>query len=394
MPKYITELTLDISGKRNNQTITAKQGDNKSRLIRITLVDGETNVVLEDGENVDFRCLKPDKKSCKLPTTIEEGGRILVELDDNALAVAGCVRADVEINNADGLVLSSTTFYIQVEPAANNGVNIPSTSNQKMARNLDMNGYGIQNLPTPIDDSDAVNKGYVDEQIKAVKIPVDSALDETSTNAIQNAVVAKEVQALKKYVDNAPQKTRYIFPVAELKNISVNGQSLLKKEIVKRTVTSKAGVSVNIPVITMRFYLYVGEVDFQTEEITPYFDLPVNYVANPTGLDASSISNIEDFSPYLKNSLYLDKFYPLDYLATSMRNYCTNIELHFGSNSFKFETSKMVGFLIRLDNEFANETIRDVAYEEFSTIFNSMTHLCLEYEKPKIQTIECAYIGG
>ncbi len=162
MPKYIKELTLDISGKRNNQTITAKQGDNKSRFIRITLVDGETKVTLEQGENVDFRCLKPDKKSCKLPTTIEEGGTILVELDDNSLAVAGLVRADVEINNADGLALSSTTFYIQVEPSADNGNYIPSTSNQKMARSLDMDGHGIQNLPAPTENGDAVNKEYVD----------------------------------------------------------------------------------------------------------------------------------------------------------------------------------------------------------------------------------------
>lgn len=162
MPKYIKELTLDISGKRNNQTITAKQGDNKSRFIRITLVDGETKVTLEQGENVDFRCLKPDKKSCKLPTTIEEGGTILVELNDNSLAVAGLVRADVEINNADGLALSSTTFYIQVEPSADNGNYLPSTSNQKMARSLDMDGHGIQNLPAPTENGDAVNKEYVD----------------------------------------------------------------------------------------------------------------------------------------------------------------------------------------------------------------------------------------
>lgn len=190
MPKYIKELTLDISGKRNNQTITAKQGDNKSRFIRITLVDGETKIVLEAGENVDFRCLKPDKKSCKLPTTIEEGGTILVELDDNALAVAGLVRADVEINNADGLTLSSTTFYIQVEPSADNGVHIPSTSNQKMARSLDMDGHGIQNLPVPTEDGDAVNKKYVDD-LKDNMAKVDQVYNPTSENA-QSGIAVEE----------------------------------------------------------------------------------------------------------------------------------------------------------------------------------------------------------
>lgn len=355
MAKYIEHLTLDISGKRNNIEIFAKQGDRNKRFLKITLVDGETQIILDDNEKAEFRCLKPDKKYVYLAATKEADGTIMVKIDYQVLTVAGNVRADVAIIDEAQNVLSSTNFYIVVEPSATDGRYIPSTSYRKLDMEIDMDGNSIRNLPEPTDDGDAVSKFYVDK---------------------------------------ASQKTRYIFPIAELENISVNGRSLLKKEIVKRTVTSKAGVSVNIPVISLKIYLYVGEVNFQTEEITPYFDLPVNYVANPTGIDISSISNIEDFSPYIKTSLHLDKFYPLDYFVSDVENYCTNTNIHFGSNSIHFEKFKMVGFCIRLDYEFANETIRDVAYEEFSTIFNAITHLCLEYEEPKIQTIECAYIGG
>lgn len=220
MSKYIKSLTLDISGAPPRVRITAKQGDNKSRYLKITLVDGETKVVLDDNENADFRCIKPDDTSCILPSTKEADGTILVELDKQVLAVAGEVRADVAVSDENGMVLSSSYFFIDVEPAATNGNYTPSRPFQKFAREIDMNGYGIRNLPIPSENGDAVNKGYVDEKLGKIEVPVDDTLDENSVNAIQNAVVAKEVQGIKNIVNGvrvtyeeltkpSPSKTHY-----------------------------------------------------------------------------------------------------------------------------------------------------------------------------------------
>lgn len=73
----------------------------------------------------------------------------------------------------------------------------------------------FKNLPTPTEDGDAVNKRYVDEQIKEVEIPVDSALDENSTNAIQNAVVAKSFKNVEKYYST-------IYDIAALNGVKIN----------------------------------------------------------------------------------------------------------------------------------------------------------------------------
>lgn len=55
----------------------------------------------------------------------------------------------------------------------------------------------FKNSPTPTEDGDVVNKKFFDEKFEDVKIPIDDKLDENSTNAIQNAAVAKEMKEIK-----------------------------------------------------------------------------------------------------------------------------------------------------------------------------------------------------
>lgn len=379
MSKYIKSLTLDILGAPPRQRITAKQGDNKSRYLKITLVDGDTKVVLDESENVDFRCIKPDDTSCILPSTKEADGTILVELDKQVLAVDGEVRADVVITDDNGMILSSTYFFIDVEPAATNGNYIPSTSNQKMARSLDMNGYGIQNLPTPTDDGDAVNKGYVDEQIKEVEIPVDDTLDENSTNAIQNAVVAEEVQKLK--------KKWYTLPMEKFK------EKPWKLGIYSEKATENDGQPIYGAIIAFQFYGAKGEgEDLNLIALT---DIPFEF-NNDTDKSHLDWTNKDKFPTIgiISNQMGaepVDLYKQIEAMVDGSTFYKVDMFMDLCSSSIVansvgyYKASFCVAIYSRI------EAAIDLFMEEISQIIPTITHFCIFYENYEV--VEANGIG-
>lgn len=193
--KDIQYLTLDFSGVTSNQSISVKQGDVKSRFIEITPILNNQALILSADEKVEFRCIKPDKKSVSYPVECTDG-KINVELDEQVLVVSGVATADVVILGVDGEILSSAKFCIHIISAASNGKYLPSEDYFKRKSKIDMNGYSIQNLPEPTENGDAVNKVYVDEKVKNINIEVDDEFDEDSTNPVENQVAAKAYNTL------------------------------------------------------------------------------------------------------------------------------------------------------------------------------------------------------
>lgn len=98
-------------------SVHAKQGDDGSRFLRITLTEHGVAYVIPEGATAYFRCRKLDGHSCCNPAVINDDGTITVELTDQALAVTGLVVADVSLRGADGEILSSVNFSIMVDPA-------------------------------------------------------------------------------------------------------------------------------------------------------------------------------------------------------------------------------------------------------------------------------------
>lgn len=214
----------------------------------------------------------------------------------------------------------------------------------------------FKNLPTPTEDGDAATKEYVD--------------------------------------NNTLQEKMYTFSFADLGGIKVASTPLLRKNLSRYTIPSKGGVTVNIPAIQLSIHLYTGKVDLLTEEITPLFDLPVKYIINSTTIDRSSITNIADFTPYAILPLVKDDVVSFDYLISLVKDYLTLGNYYIFSNSTTIDDCKLMGFGFALNLEFANETVRDTFYDEFSPVLNEITHFCLKYEKHNMQTIESSYIGG
>ena len=111
------KITLDLDRRSVYTAICAKQGDEKSRKVQITLVSGGAVYKAPSGAQAKFRAQKPDGTMVLNPAVVNSDGTVTVELTRQTIAVPGEVTADVYLTDSTGSVLSSASFMIHVEPA-------------------------------------------------------------------------------------------------------------------------------------------------------------------------------------------------------------------------------------------------------------------------------------
>ncbi len=111
---YTQEIVLDVSCLARYKYIHAKQDDNATRFLKVTLMENGEQLMPASGDTAYFRAIKPDRTGIYNPATINQDGTITVELTQQTLAVKGIVAADVMLMNGDA-ILGSGTFFIQVE---------------------------------------------------------------------------------------------------------------------------------------------------------------------------------------------------------------------------------------------------------------------------------------
>lgn len=115
--QYIKEITVDLSGEMYFSYITAVQGDENSRFVKITLLSGGVAFVPPEGAIAALRCKKPDGTFAFNDATINEDGTIAAELTGNMLAAVGNCRCEVTIYD-NGSALTSVPFIVKVTPGA------------------------------------------------------------------------------------------------------------------------------------------------------------------------------------------------------------------------------------------------------------------------------------
>lgn len=115
--QYIKEITVDLSGEMYFSYITAVQGDENSRFVKITLLSGGVAFVPPEGAIAALRCKKPDGTFTFNDATINEDGTITAELTGNMLAAVGNCRCEVTIYD-NGSALTSVPFIVKVTPGA------------------------------------------------------------------------------------------------------------------------------------------------------------------------------------------------------------------------------------------------------------------------------------
>ncbi|MBK1809338.1 BppU family phage baseplate upper protein [Clostridium sp. YIM B02505] len=125
--KTIREILMDI----NNRVLTkleAKQDDVNSRFIQITLLDGN-NAINLTGNTVKIFGVKADNTKIfnDVEITDATNGVILIELTNQALAVAGELQCELVIYGSENSVLSSKVFTINVLESIRDDSAIEST---------------------------------------------------------------------------------------------------------------------------------------------------------------------------------------------------------------------------------------------------------------------------
>ncbi|MCD7784560.1 MAG: phage baseplate upper protein [Oscillospiraceae bacterium] len=111
--QYIKEITVDLSGEMYFSYITAVQGDEGSRYVKITILSNGEVFEIPDGAIATLRCRKPDGTYILNDATINDDYTITAELTENMLAAVGNCRCEVTVY-ADDASLTTVPFIVKV----------------------------------------------------------------------------------------------------------------------------------------------------------------------------------------------------------------------------------------------------------------------------------------
>lgn len=129
MASIIKEITVDVAKKNLFQAIIAKQYDSLSRFLKVTLVNEGVGIVVENSSTVIINAERADKQSKSFAGEVNEDGTVTVPLTSWMLELDGIVKCDISIIDSDSRKLTSTSFDIEVEEAANLNEEISSDEN-------------------------------------------------------------------------------------------------------------------------------------------------------------------------------------------------------------------------------------------------------------------------
>lgn len=124
--KLITDITLELTGDERLYMVSAKQGDKRTRFVRIALTNNGKVFEIPTGYVAIANIKKPDKRFCYNECEVIDN-KVLIELTNQALAAAGTAHCDIEIRDEQNeYVLSSQAFTIEIEETNRNDEAIES----------------------------------------------------------------------------------------------------------------------------------------------------------------------------------------------------------------------------------------------------------------------------
>lgn len=114
--EYTRNIVLDVNAVSTSTVVRAKQGDNSTRFINITLMRDNIKIIPEANATAQFRLEKPDKHAILDSGVINSDGTVTVELTGQCTAAIGRAKADICIMK-DGHCLSTAVFILEVLPS-------------------------------------------------------------------------------------------------------------------------------------------------------------------------------------------------------------------------------------------------------------------------------------
>ena len=179
MAQIIKEIRVDVSQPNVFQAIVAKQNDCNSRFLKITLTDCGVKISIETTAKVTINANRPDGQSQSFIGQANDDGTVTVPLAQWMLLVVGLLKCDVSvIDTKDSERLTTTTFYVDVQEAAN--------SNTDYSQNPD----GEFRVITPVT---VVDKNSTDDKYPSAKAVYnygqDILADTISTKTSRGSIV-------------------------------------------------------------------------------------------------------------------------------------------------------------------------------------------------------------
>ena len=111
--QLVQYLKLDVENENHIPVIIAKQADDLSRVINVTMLHKKSQIIVPQTATAFFRAKKPDGYGIYNYGVIESDGTVTITLTAQTLAVVGLVKADITILE-NGEILSIATFLIDV----------------------------------------------------------------------------------------------------------------------------------------------------------------------------------------------------------------------------------------------------------------------------------------
>ena len=112
-------ITLDLSGKTQIIPVYAKQGDQNSRTLTVTLVDNGASYTIPSGAVARFAMRKPQSGDNVLDDAAISNNQVEITLTQQMLAEAGQACCDVQLyDEASNAMLSSSSFVLDIKPMA------------------------------------------------------------------------------------------------------------------------------------------------------------------------------------------------------------------------------------------------------------------------------------
>ena len=129
MAQIIKQITVDVAKKNLFQAIVAKQNDSNSRFLQVAFANEGEPIVVEQSSSVIINAERADNASKSFAGSVNDDGTVTVPLTNWMLELDDFVRCDVSIIDSESRKLTSTSFTIEVEAAANSGEDISDDEN-------------------------------------------------------------------------------------------------------------------------------------------------------------------------------------------------------------------------------------------------------------------------
>lgn len=174
------DITLDFSiPKIKNVRIV--EGDKDSRIINITITNNGTKYILDKSSMIArYKIHKPDNKYIYNNISINDNGTVTIQLTKQATIVSGLCRAELQITDLSGNILSTMPFNIIVEKSVVNDDDIISQNESTVLESL-INHLVDYNNPHKIPNATITTYGLS-------KLENSITSNSTSTAATPNSV--------------------------------------------------------------------------------------------------------------------------------------------------------------------------------------------------------------